>query len=489
MILMSRFIFTSFMLVFLLTGCSSKHVDELPAMAKNETAEAMVDTPSVKAVKKERLSLGSEHIQKHHDDIYAGKMYSFQAHSIPVRDALSMFAKAYHLSVIVDEDVQGEVDISFSNLNFTQSMDALLNPLDLYWMYKKGVVYVKDVHTKVFQLNYIRMSRSGSASSQAQVASSGGGGSGSTAISNKVEVQFWKELEKQLAVLISDQGRLVVNRLSGTIQVTDHHKYIKEVESFVQDIQSAMHRQVEIEAKIIEVNLNDNSNLGIDWNRIASSGLVKLNTALATAASGTLSTVNLTLQGRGKGTDKVSAVISALKEQGNIRVVSQPRLLMLNNQSALIKVGTEQPFFSQTTTPGTGGSAPTVTEEVKVVTIGLVLAVTAQIASDDWVMLDASPMITRLVGTATSKLGSSAPILDVKQASTLIRLRDGETVVIGGLIQDEHNTNVRKVPLLGDVPVVGTFFKGDYKQKKRSELVIFLTPKIRRDKSKLKEVY
>ncbi|MDQ7059428.1 MAG: type II and III secretion system protein [Ghiorsea sp.] len=192
--------------------------------------------------------------------------------------------------------------------------------------------------------------------------------------------------------------------------------------------------------------------------------------------------ITATLDGQNNSaTNQVSTVINALSEQGSVRMLSQPRLLILNNQSAMIKVGTDQPFFSQTTTPGTGGSAATVTEDVRVVTIGLVLAVTTQISANGWIMLDASPIITRLVGTATSPLGSTAPILDIKQASTLVRVRDGETVVIGGLIQDETSENERKVPLLGDIPGLGALFTSSYKHKQRTELVIFLTPKIKQD--------
>ncbi|MDQ7003320.1 MAG: hypothetical protein Q9N02_11665 [Ghiorsea sp.] len=102
-------------------------------------------------------------------------------------------------------------------------------------------------------------------------------------------------------------------------------------------------------------------------------------------------------------------------------------------------------------------------------------------SADGWIMLDASPIITRLVGTATSPLGSTAPILDIKQASTLVCVRDGETVVIGGLIQDETSESERKVPLLGDIPVIGSLFTSSYKHKKRTELVIFLTPQIKQD--------
>jgi len=410
--------------------------------------------------------------------------YNFKAQQMPVKDAMAMFAKAYQRSVIIDPDVRGTVDVQFSGLTFSQAMDALLGSLGLYWEERGHMLHVSEYRTRTFQLNYIRMRRGGSGSSQASVTSSGSGGKvGAMSISNQDQVQFWAELEGQLKSMLSKTGRLVINRLSGTIQVNDKHRHIVEIEQFIEDMQTALHRQVEIEARIVEVTLSDDKNLGVDWSRVASTGVLNLDgalsTSLATAAAGTVPSITATLTGQTNGkTGQVSTIINALKEQGEVNVLSQPKLLVLNNQSAMIKVGTDQPFFSQTTTPGTGGSAPTVTEEVRVVTVGLVLAVTTQISNNGWVMLDAAPIITRLSGTVTSSLGSTAPVLDIKQTSTLVRLKDGETVMIGGLIQNENSNNDRQVPLMGELPFIGGLFSGTYQQKKRSELVIFLTPRI-----------
>ncbi|HID36930.1 MAG TPA: pilus (MSHA type) biogenesis protein MshL [Ghiorsea sp.] len=475
----------SLMLLSMLSACASTPPAQQQTMSKPHNAALQyksahvqpIQTPHIKAQQptpKEKPKKPEKH-------------YSFQASNVPLKQALAMFSRANNISIITQPKLKGLVSVNFSSLTFKQAMNVILDSVNLYWEQQHGIVYVKDIHTRTFEVNYIRMARGGASTSQAQVTSSGSGGEvGLISVSNQDQVKFWAEIETQLKSLLSKTGRVVVNRLSGTIQVTDHHNHMQEVESFIQSVQGALHRQVEIEARIVEVSLGDDKNLGIDWTRIASSSLLSLNTsvqtALTTAATGTLPVITATLNGQNNSaTNQVSTVINALSEQGSVRMLSQPRLLILNNQSAMIKVGTDQPFFSQTTTPGTGGSAATVTEDVRVVTIGLVLAVTTQISADGWIMLDASPIITRLVGTATSPLGSTAPILDIKQASTLVRVRDGETVVIGGLIQDETSENERKIPLLGDIPVLGSLFTSSYKHKQRTELVIFLTPKIKHD--------
>ncbi len=157
----------------------------------------------------------------------------------------------------------------------------------------------------------------------------------------------------------------------------------------------------------------------------------------------------------------------------------QPRVVTMNNQPALIKVATDQPFFTSTISQGTAGTGNIVTEQARSVTVGLVLSVTPQISEDGWIMMDVTPIISRLREIAESPLGTAnAPILDVKQSSGLVRLRDGEMIIIGGLIQEESSETERKVPLLGDIPWLGRLFKGTYTVKTKSELVIFISPKI-----------
>jgi type II secretory pathway component GspD/PulD (secretin) len=163
-------------------------------------------------------------------------------------------------------------------------------------------------------------------------------------------------------------------------------------------------------------------------------------------------------------------------------VVSQPRLRTLNNQAALIKVGTDKPFFRHTSTTISGSTSPVTTDNVDVqsITIGTVLALTPQISEDGWITMDISPVITRLVNTVSSggDNPSTAPEVDIKQTSSLVRIRDNSTVILGGLIQNEHNRTERRVPILGDIPILGLPFRGIYDNKRRTELVIFITPTI-----------
>ena len=147
-----------------------------------------------------------------------------------------------------------------------------------------------------------------------------------------------------------------------------------------------------------------------------------------------------------------------------------------------MKVGTDRPFFTQqtqTTFIGGGTGTQQSGDTLSIITVGTVLAVTPQIGADGWITLDITPAITSFVDEIKSPSGqSSAPILDIKQSSTIVRLRDGETIVMGGLIQNSSAKTIRKIPLLGDIPLLGKLFQGRAQARQKKELVVFLTPTI-----------
>ena len=151
----------------------------------------------------------------------------------------------------------------------------------------------------------------------------------------------------------------------------------------------------------------------------------------------------------------------------------------------MIKVGTDRTFFRrELSIDTTSAGSTTLAEDIpQVVTEGIVLALTPQIAQNGWIMLDVSPVITRVSSISqvledNGQVRSSAPNLDIRQASSLVRLRSGETVVIGGLIQDAESDTERSLPGLGKIPFVGRLFKGNYQFRGKKELVMFLTARL-----------
>ncbi len=489
------------MLCLVLLGCAT--VPESPLFSEPEVTTSSVESnPGIEL--KERLAWPETTSVV--PDRAKEELYAFEAKDLPLTQALRLFAKAYDLNLVVGEDVSGTITVDFHDLRFDQAMSALLDVHGYFWERKRDLIRVGDTQTRVFSIDYIRLVRSGSGSSQAQVSSGsdatgGGGGEGGGEVAGTMTIQqtdsvdFWSELEEQLQVMVSEQGRIVTNRLAGTVQITDQHRRVEEVAKYIGQVNDAIYRQVDIEVRLVEVTLSDDYALGVDWSRLITQGNrgthadLNINSIIGQPIGG-ITALPSTLNVNGvnisqDGDNLISAVINALKEQGEVRVVSQPRLRTLNNQSALIKVGTDRTFFRKEQLADTtaAGSQIFSTDVPQVVTEGIVLAITPQISLDGWITLDVSPVITRVSSVSevldnNGNVQSTAPNLDISQASSLVRSRSGDTVVIGGLIQEQEIESIRSVPGLGRIPGVGQLFRGTYRNRLKKELIMFVTPKI-----------
>lgn len=410
----------------------------------------------------------------------SSRLYSFRVRNLPVRDALNMFASLNQLNIVVEAGVTGNISASFDNIPLEKAFDLMLTSQGYAFEITDKVIRVREFLTKTFSLDYIRVTRAASSGGSVSGGGSGGGSQGSINSSN--DGQFWTEMDGQLRSMLSPRGRISINRLTGTAQVTDVVPRVREIESFINTVRAGMHRQIDLEVRIAEVTLRDDQALGLDWSRLPINrfGAIRAVTSILDV-SGSLQPPANTLSAS-YVTNNFSAMITALKQQGDVRVVSQPRVRIINNQTAFVKVGTDQTFFTRTTNRliQTGGSVvDSINEQANTVTVGVVMTVTPQISNDGYAMLDIAPTMTRLAGIVTSPSGtSSAPILEIKQTNTMVRVKDNEVVVLGGLIQEETSDSNRSVPLLGEIPVVGKAFGSTYRGTVRKELVIFLVPSI-----------
>jgi len=436
-------------------------------------------------------------------------LFSFRAENVPIKQALALFARANHLTIVPDLDVDGTVTVEFENLPLDLAMSALLDANGYYCAPQGRLLRVRNRENRLFQIDYIRTTRSGQGSNDVQISSSGGSASGgstssaagaagsasssgegsTTSVGNSTTINFWSDLAEQLKTMISPTGSFTINSLSGTVLVRDTHRNIETIAQFIADVSVNIVRQVDLEVDIYEVELSNSNQLGINWQAVANQvSATSIPGQLGLSSAGGLIVQNpvfgstppapgVSVQYAG---NKVQAVLQALAQQGDLKVVSRPRLRTLNNQPAVVRVGQDLPVFTQQVTQSPG-SPPVITtnESIQTVTVGTVLSITPQISSDGLITLDVTPAVSRLVSIQTSASGlTSAPVIDIRQASSLIRLRDGATVVMGGLVQNTTSNTVRKVPILGDIPILGKAFSGNYTDSERTELVFFLTPHV-----------
>jgi MSHA type pilus biogenesis protein MshL len=473
-------------------------------------------------------------------------LYSFEVDQLELRTALAQFARANDLNIVPDNDVTGTVTLSLHDLPLEQVMRAMLDAADYSWQEEGGLIRVRTTETRTFSVDYLRMTRTGVGQSSALLASGsstgsttggsqgggsqgGGGGQGGSGgsqggvgygsssinLTANNPVDFWKELKTELAALLSEPGRqsLAVNMTAGLIQITDRPSVLKKVERYLKGVDKSVHRQVDIDVKLYSVTLNNQFQFGIDWVHVAEAygGVMGFGGSTLPSAIGGQQLQDSALGGLNRNIGdttpggnpatlvfknfNTSAAVNALESQGKVEVISKPRVRTLNNQTALIKVGEDKPFFNTSTVvqqTGTGGPLTSENTIITSVTIGTILSLTPQISDDDWISLDISPVLTSLISTVyapevggstsgASTSGTTAPDLETKQASSLVRVRDGTTVVLGGLIQTTAAKNQTKVPLLGDIPYLGKLFTGTFEYKQKEELVIFVTPHIVRE--------
>lgn len=272
--------------------------------------------------------------------------------------------------------------------------------------------------------------------------------------------------------LLSAEGIMDLNETAAVLQVTDRPSRLDRVEQYIEAVMLRVTRQVQIEARVIEVELRDEFSAGINWKAVLG-GLTNSVTVSQTLAPATSGGFTLALN-----VGDFTALLNAFATQGKVNVLSSPRVTAMNNEPAIMRIGTQDVFFTTTTQVSETGQILQSTVSPQSITEGVVLSVTSQISADGIINMSINPSITERTGQATSRLGDSVPIISVRETDTLVRVREGETIVIAGMMQDRTTTNNAKIPVLGDVPVVGNLFKRTETRRSKTDLVILLTPTI-----------
>jgi len=270
---------------------------------------------------------------------------------------------------------------------------------------------------------------------------------------------------------------LVVSPMSGLIIVTAMPDKLRDVEAFIDEFKAAVLRQVMIEAKIVEVELSKSFQFGIDWNTVSNAGNSRFSLRPDTTmlTTGNAGNVHFALTG---GSARIDAVLSALAEQGTVRVLSNGKTTALNTQRAVFNVTTDEVFFSVTPLPS-GGVNQVVPQQISV---GVVLDVLPQISADNILTMSIRPAVTSITRIESVRLAdgttATAPVVSRREGDTIGRVRAGETMVIGGLLQNRKDSTVGGVRFLRDIPLIGKPFRRMKRTEHRSELVIFLTPTV-----------
>ncbi|MCE9775287.1 pilus (MSHA type) biogenesis protein MshL [Shewanella algae] len=462
------------------------------------------------------------------------RRFDVSANDVDARVFFPSLVEGTPFSVAVHPQVSGNISLSLKGVTLSEALQVVQDIYG-YEISREGRilrVYPAGLRTETFPVNYLYMERiglsltsvssgrisdnnnnnnsnnnlnnnglnNGNNSNFSNNRSNNNGNdqnsnnTNGTFISSRTKTDFWGELQKTLESILGSSGdgrSVVVTPQAGLVTVRANPDELRQIRSFLSTAESHLQRQVILEAKILEVTLSDGYQQGIQWQDVLGSALADGNTKVnfgtsegsfgdqITEAIGGVTSLSL------KGTD-FTAMITLLDTQGDVDVLSSPRVTASNNQKAVIKVGRDEYFVTDVSSTTVASTTPVTSPEVELTPFfsGIALDVTPQIDKDGSVLLHVHPSVTdvkeqkKSIKISDSSLDLPLAQSEIRESDTVIKALSGDVVVIGGLMKSENTEVVSKVPLLGDIPFIGEAFTNRSKLKRKTELVILLKPTV-----------
>lgn len=516
-------------------GCTTYQHPE-PTQAKDALKQAMNEQQKQAApLTALPKSVQSELLQLNRPQMPVGmpeKRLRIAAHDVEAVEFFGSLFKGSRYSVAVHPGVAGLVSVELKDVTLPEVL-AVVGDMYGFDVQRKGNVfhiYPAGLRTETIPVNYLMMSRRGlsrtsvstggvtandsnnSSDSSFDSASNNNSGSNSSTSNNssgdnnngtRIETDtnsdYWTDLRDSLQTLIgTGDGRAVITSpQAGLVTIRAYPKDLKAVREFLTQSESHLKRQVVLEARIIEVALNEGYEQGVDWSGLSASwdGNKGITGGQSLANTQLPSTPNQIFSALGGGAGfKISdgnfnVAVNLLKTQGDVNTLSSPRVTATNNQKAVIKVGTDEYYVtnaSTTITTTSTGTDKTPNVELTPFFSGIALDVTPQIDEEGKVLLHIHPSVIDTeeqnkvidMGTSGGKLQLPLAKSSIRESDTVVQANNGDIIVIGGLMKTDKQEIVSKVPLLGDIPWVGEAFTNRRESTKKVELVIMLKPTV-----------
>ncbi len=523
-------------LALAVAGCTTYRHPE-PVQAKDALKQAMSEQSPTTPLTSLPPSVQSELLQLNRPQqpmTIPEKRMRIAAHDVDAVEFFGSLFKGSRYSVAVHPGVAGVISVELKDVTL---QEALATVGDMYGfdVQRKGNVfhvYPAGLRTETIPVNYLMMARrglsrtsvstggvtandnnngnnnnfdnglnnSGNNNSQGNTASGDNNtNSNGTRIETDSNNDYWTDLRDALQTLIgTGEGRAVITSpQAGLVTVRAYPKELKAVREFLDQSGEHLKRQVVLEARILEVSLNEGYEQGVDWSGLSASwdGGKGITGGGSLMDSPIASTPNQIFRALGGGAGftisdgNFNVAVSLLKTQGDVNTLSSPRVTATNNQKAVIKVGTDEYFVTNasTTTTTSGTSAPIVTPNVELTPFfsGIALDVTPQIDEQGKVLLHIHPsVIDTEEQSKTISVGTADPLVlplaksSIRESDTVVQANNGDIIVIGGLMKTDRQEIVSKVPLLGDIPWVGEAFTNRRESNRKVELVILLKPTV-----------
>ncbi|MGL5291094.1 MAG: pilus (MSHA type) biogenesis protein MshL [Vibrionaceae bacterium] len=440
------------------------------------------------------------------------KRIRVNAKGVDARDFFGALVQNTPYDLMLHPGVSGRITLSLKEATLPEILEAAADLYGYGISFKGNVLQVlpATLRTQTFPVDYLQLQRAGLSQTSVNInglterkgggraisSALGKGAAGNgTSIETRTYSDFWAQLERSVTTMIGagDGKNVSVSPQASLLTVTAYPHELRQVKEFLAVSQQRLKRQVILEAKILEVTLHDGYQQGINWSNITKTvgstvtNISRPGAALAGNAVSNLAggPTNITI------TDgDFQGVLSFLDTQGDVNVLSSPRVTAANNQKAVIKVGGDEFFVTDISFSNvvgdnnTNSGGPNI--ELTPFFSGISLNITPQIDNNNGIMLHVQPSVVDVTSEEKSiQLGQSdkpfvLPLAktSVRESDSIIHAQSGDVVVIGGLMTSRYRDAVSKVPLLGDVPVVGHLFRNVVREQQKSELVILIQPRV-----------
>ena len=451
--------------------------------------------------------------------------YTVVVNQVPIRELLFSMARDANLNLDIDSKITGTITMNAIDQTLPKILDRIESQSEITYRLEGDTIRVMadEPYLHVYTENYLNIARSsgGTVSVSTEIGTTGagiddgsGGGSSSGSdnkASSKIENEsvnaFWSTITSNIGAIIGEDikagkgaaistgNNIIVNRESGIVAVRATAKVQKQVADFIDQVVGSVQRQVLIEATIAEVRLSDTYQAGIDWSLVSETATVGGATVLTKGGiqdviGGALGASPLfQLAGNTTiGGNPLNITLKALETFGDVKVLSSPKVMALNNQTAILKVVDNEVYFTTDVEVDAGSvnqnSQIVIDTDVHTVPIGFVMSVTPYIDQNQVVTLNVRPTISRIIRfvndpnplLADAGVVSEIPVIQIREIETMLKINNGETAVIGGLMQDQINKENRGIPFLSSIPLLGALFSYTEEEYVKSELVIFIRP-------------
>ncbi len=439
---------------------------------------------------------------------------SVDAAQVPVSSLLFLLTREADLDLVLLSELDQAVTYRAADQPLSEVLDALATQVPFDWLVDGRSLRVRDhaLYSESYAIDYIDMQRStrsrvglatrvGTLSSSATSSDGSAVANGSeTLIENHSDHRFWEsladDLEGLLQASVESAARFSLNQEAGLVTLHAGPTLHRRVRRYLDRMHDSVGRQVLIEASVVEVTLSDSYETGIDWQLLANG----LNGFSAAQILGALPVVDADSVGRLPAPSAlfsvvqkteygdVSATLSLLEQFGDVRILSRPRIIAMNNQASVLKVVDNRVYFTvNVERRSTDDRDEIVTEsEIHTVPVGLVMNVTPQIGRDDQVMLNVRPTLSRILGfvddpnpeLALANVSNGVPEIQVRELESMLTVKSGNVAIIGGLMQDATRNRDRGVAGLARLPLIGPLFSYRTRAQERSELLIVLKPTV-----------